>query len=990
MKKLRVCTILSLFFLSALLSTTNFSINFEKTTKIPYENDNYTPKMSDDTYEPNDDFSNAKFLNPNYYPGLNASDQDWYYFWAENGDYINVSLYFDSGFGDLSLELYNDTNFMLNSSQLIGPDYRLVTYEAQYSGYYYIRIENISTSNFYDLDIWVSKTNDDQFEENDDFSTAPEIFPNYYPGLNASDDDWYKLWVNEGDIMNISIYFDNGLGNLELELFNNTQTMLNYSYTPNNYERTTYNANYTGYYYIHVFNVSYPNIYDMDIWIYSSSFLDITTPNATTQWYKGNSNDILWDSSGDFNNVTIELWNSSGYIQPIATETVNDGYYNWPVPNYLQNGKDYRIELYNPSGPQYSVSDDFEIIGDDRFEPNDVFSNAYTLDPGFYGNLACANSDYYRVYCNSGEKLTIDLYFNNNDGNIDLELWEDTDTTQLNSSYSSTGNEQVSYTATYTGYYYIWAFYQDYQNYYYSMDISVEVSDYLEVTQPTVSSIWEMGKNYEITWSSSGFSYIDIELYQGGAYLRDIMMGTSDSGGYWWTVPTDLQPGTDYQVRIDNDDAVGIWDFSEYFEIREKPIGDVKTIFYDDFESGTGKWSGWSADNYWHLTSTDYFSASHSLWCGNETTGDYSKKDEFGSEISYEDIIQINNLNFQNFSKAQLAFNYKMDTYAGGGYDIFSIKANIDGNQLYFRDSLVSKLFTVKQFETDTSFWPYMIVDLSFFCGYDDVDLLFSFKADSWSNNYGGVFIDNVNITGEWDETTRQEGFCIEVDDEYIYEINYLESDYFQNIFGKDPFGYIGDKFKLKVTSIGEGSAQWMITARFWMPGTNFDEMGDATEYNYYTYKNPLNSKGGTDFFQPCADFSYLQQADNVDKDPWVGDGYRFNTFTDIWNDDYWGETYIYTMAFDDFKVERHYNSKGLLLGMSFLENQYADDTHTFFEFWLLKEDEYEEEEPDDEEDVYINIPGFDISLLVTLIGITSLIYGLKVIKHKRKEFSRT
>ncbi|GAI80726.1 unnamed protein product [marine sediment metagenome] len=62
---------------------------------------------------------------------------------------------------------------------------------------------------------------DDPMEDNDDYGNAWGIIPNYYPNLMIieSDEDWFKLYLNPGDTIDVYIFFNNSEGDLNLELY---------------------------------------------------------------------------------------------------------------------------------------------------------------------------------------------------------------------------------------------------------------------------------------------------------------------------------------------------------------------------------------------------------------------------------------------------------------------------------------------------------------------------------------------------------------------------------------------------------------------------------------------------------------------------------------------------------------------------------------------------------------------------------------------------
>ncbi|MFW9996070.1 MAG: Ser-Thr-rich GPI-anchored membrane family protein, partial [Candidatus Odinarchaeota archaeon] len=91
------------------------------------------------------------------------------------------------------------------------------------------------------------------------------------------------------------------------------------------------------------------------------------------------------------------------------------------------------------------------------------------------------------------------------------------------------------------------------------------------VSSPTSSSSWTAGNIYTITWSSySTSAYVDILMYKGvpTGYLQDSVYGTADDGTYYWTVPSDASPGSDWWVRVRDSYNTATFDDSYAFEVK--------------------------------------------------------------------------------------------------------------------------------------------------------------------------------------------------------------------------------------------------------------------------------------------------------------------------------------------------------------------------------------------------------------------------------------
>ena len=70
---------------------------------------------------------------------------------------------------------------------------------------------------------------DDPYEPNDIFEDAAEIIVGYYPDLNCSDPDWYKITVDENMTLTVTIYFNHANGDLDLWLYDSGQMELMHS-----------------------------------------------------------------------------------------------------------------------------------------------------------------------------------------------------------------------------------------------------------------------------------------------------------------------------------------------------------------------------------------------------------------------------------------------------------------------------------------------------------------------------------------------------------------------------------------------------------------------------------------------------------------------------------------------------------------------------------------------------------------------------------------
>lgn len=98
----------------------------------------------------------------------------------------------------------------------------------------------------------------------------------------------------------------------------------------------------------------------------------------------------------------------------------------------------------------------------------------------------------------------------------------------------------------------------------------------ISVTGPSATDSWKTGTAHEINWTSTGdIANVDIELFKDGIFEMEIASNEANTGAIpLWTIPSDLEGSTQYQIKIIDSSDPSIYDFSDYFEIY-RPIPDV-------------------------------------------------------------------------------------------------------------------------------------------------------------------------------------------------------------------------------------------------------------------------------------------------------------------------------------------------------------------------------------------------------------------------------
>nr|MDO8114546.1 hypothetical protein [Candidatus Sigynarchaeota archaeon] len=164
------------------------------------------------------------------------------------------------------------------------------------------------------------------------------------------------------------------------------------------------------------------------------------------------------------------------------------------------------------------------------------------------------------------------------------------------------------------------------------------------------------------------------------------------------------------------------------------------TIFFEDFENDTSKWS--TVSGLWHITGTwpkpwgdawtwdpDH-SPTHAAWCGSEATGMYTNS-------LVAELITVP-FDLRTARTAYLEFYHWMYTESNWDYCRVYIRPNSGSSwtQLYVNSGTVAP-------------WQKLTYNISAYCGASGnaVQIRFYFSSDG-SNTYRGWIIDDVKVFG--------------------------------------------------------------------------------------------------------------------------------------------------------------------------------------------------------------------------------------------------
>ena len=94
----------------------------------------------------------------------------------------------------------------------------------------------------------------------------------------------------------------------------------------------------------------------------------------------------------------------------------------------------------------------------------------------------------------------------------------------------------------------------------------------IQVTSPDGGEAFQRGLKYFIRWNDNLLENVSIELYKGGAFLKNIITNTPSTVSFKWTVDLGLVPASDYSIRIRSTTNSALFDLSDApFSIVDAP-----------------------------------------------------------------------------------------------------------------------------------------------------------------------------------------------------------------------------------------------------------------------------------------------------------------------------------------------------------------------------------------------------------------------------------
>ena len=249
--------------------TLNVRLAFDLGDSAQYDLDvaieSATPTCPDDGLEDNDTFDDARPIGGST-DALRVceGDDDYYSVTLGAGDTLTVATDFSTSEGDIDLRLLNGEGAVVASSVSVTDDESL-TYVAETAGTYVIRVSlwrdsGSDPGNGYGIDIDVDEAvapscPSDRLENNDSIDDAEPLPPELYTGLFVceDDEDWYRLPLNAGDTITVTVTFPHAEGDIDLRLLDSIGVPLATRASDTDDEELEYTVEEDGTYFIRVY-----------------------------------------------------------------------------------------------------------------------------------------------------------------------------------------------------------------------------------------------------------------------------------------------------------------------------------------------------------------------------------------------------------------------------------------------------------------------------------------------------------------------------------------------------------------------------------------------------------------------------------------------------------------------------------------------------------------------------------------------------------------
>jgi hypothetical protein len=493
------------------------------------------------------------------------------------------------------LYLYKNNNQLLSITAASAPDNGSYTWAVPAGlatgSDYRIRIANAQNSQFYGFSksFSLSGLAPDTFENDDlrDSASLISFGTAQQHSISLSDTDWIRLAVDSGSTY---LFQDKGTGSFQttVGLFHGADAGMSSLKTTDTsgFAQWLWVCDRPSPWYARVFasNSGGYGSYSFTMKKFDSlSSVTFASPTASSKWFGSVSYTIAWtpDTAILGPTVVLRLVKAGAPSSALnVTSAPNSGSYSWPVPSVITPGSDYRIRIANAGNsqlfglsPQFSISD----VMPDSFEIDDIRSQASTLALGAaqQHSMTYADTDWVRFAADSGSRYVI-VAHGSAGFRISAAMYSNTNGTSEGTFTSGTNGIAQS----------LWACVKSGTCYSrivsnstgttgrYSFKVQAfDSSTIVPFTSPAAGAMWSTDSVYTVQWTPDTVLFgklIRLFVFDKADQLVSAITAASASntGSFSWTVPTGFASGTNYRIKLVNDNNAQMFGYSPVFSMK--------------------------------------------------------------------------------------------------------------------------------------------------------------------------------------------------------------------------------------------------------------------------------------------------------------------------------------------------------------------------------------------------------------------------------------
>ncbi|MFA6652905.1 MAG: Ser-Thr-rich GPI-anchored membrane family protein [Candidatus Delongbacteria bacterium] len=346
----------------------------------------------------------------------------------------------------------------------------------------------------------------------------------------------------------------------------------------------------------------------------AGEYIIVTSPNGGGIWLKGSTQTITWydNIAGGVNIFLIK--NGVPVTDIFGSPQASNGSKSWVIPGTLVDGADYAIQIVSDANAAVNdISDSFfclatndntqNVIGDWNIN---YFWKAGPFSIDFHQDKTCTIVE--------GDTLTGTWNMTGNGLRFDFDDWNTyyLGVVDGNNMTGTMLNDSGTNDGTWNG-----------------------VRIIPELLTPNGGEVWMHGTTQTITWDSAIAGDVVLNLVDTTGVVQTIATVSGDLGTYDWVVPSNVEPGAAYLIRIEKEINAEAMDESDaYICISENITPDIIGQWYMN-----GTWAKW--ETIWDFNSNgtwtnDFLESGSWELTGNGVKWTY----DGGSETFYIGLVE--------------------------------------------------------------------------------------------------------------------------------------------------------------------------------------------------------------------------------------------------------------------------------------------------------------------------------------------------------------